>query len=107
MQPYAQPHMNDPDSPDNKNTQSRKNDTQKDDEQDDIKRWRLTEDKEFRGAREQIKERLSDREIPHDKEVQAGEKKVRFPAVRVAQQRPDHRVVAGDELNHSGSLYQG
>ena len=92
MQPYAQPRVNDPDSPDNKNTQSRKNDTQQDDEQDDIKRWRLTEDKEFSGAREQIKERLSDREIPHDKEVQAGEKKVRFPAVRVGRLRLESHV---------------
>ena len=86
--------MNDPDSPDNKNTQSRKNDTQKDDEQDDIKRWRLTEDKEFRGAREQIKERLSDREIPHDKEVQAGKRKSAAESGAVERAMPHVRLRA-------------
>ena len=87
MQPYAQPHMNDTDSPNDKNAQSRKNDTQENDEQDDVKRWRLTQNKEFRGAREQIKERLSDREIPQNKEVQAGKKKVRCIIVRAGRLR--------------------
>ena len=75
--------MNDTDSPDNEHARSRNKNTEEDSEQDDVKRWRLTEDKEFRAAREEIKERLGDREVPQNKEVQPGEKKARFRAVRV------------------------
>ena len=82
MQPCAQPCTNDADSPDNKHTQSWNNNTQEDGEQDDVKRWRLTENKEFRGAGEEIKEWLGDRKVPQDKEVQAGKKKVRFRTMR-------------------------
>ena len=76
MQPGAQPCVNDTDSPDNKNAQGRQTDTQQEDKQDDVKRRRLAEDKEFRGRENRSKEWLSNREIPHDKEVQAGKKKV-------------------------------
>ena len=98
MQPYAQPCINDADSPDNKHAQSRNNNTQEDGEQDDVKRWRLTEDKEFRGAGEEIKERLGDREIPQDKEVQTGKKKVRFRAVRAGRLRCETHIPAVSHL---------
>ncbi len=55
MQPYAYPCINDVDSPDNKHAQSRNNNTQEDGEQDDIKRRRLPDDKEFRVTRQEIK----------------------------------------------------
>ena len=94
MQPYAQPHMNDTDSPDNKHAQRRNNNAQEDGEQDDVKRWRLTQDEKFRSAGEEIKERLGDREIPQHKEVQTGEKKVRFRAVRAERLRCETHIPA-------------
>ena len=98
MQPYAQPCINDADSPDHKHAQGRNNNTQEDGEQDDVKRWRLTEDKEFRGTGEEIKERLGDREIPQDKEVQAGKKKVRFRIVRTERLRCETHIPAVSRL---------
>ena len=92
MRPYAQPCINNTDSPDNKHAQSRNNNTQEDGEQDNVKRWRLTENKELCGTGEEIKERLGDREIPQDKEMQAGKKKVRFRAVRVERLRCETHI---------------
>lgn len=92
MQPCAQPGINDADSPGNKYAQSRNNNTQEDGEQDDVKRRRLTEDKEFRGTGEEIKEGLGDRKVPQDKEVQAGQKKVRFRAVRAERLRCETHI---------------
>ena len=98
MQPSADPCINDADSPDNKPAQSRNNNTQEDGEQDDVERRRLTEDKEFRGTGEEIKEWLGDREIPQDKEVQAGEKKVRFRVVRAERLRCETHIPAVSHL---------
>ena len=45
-----------------------------------------------------LKERLGDREIPHDKEVQAGKKKVRFRAVRTERLRRETHIPAASRL---------
>ena len=92
MQPYAQPHMNDTDSPDNKHAQRRNNNAQEDGEQDDVKRWRLTQDKEFRGTGEEIKERLGDCEVPQDKKMQTGKKKVRLRVMRAERWRCETHI---------------
>ncbi len=92
MQPYAQPHMNDTDSPDNKHAQRRNNNAQEDGEQDDVEGWRLTQDKEFRGTGEEIKERLGDCEVPQDKKMQAGKKKVRLRVMRAERWRCETHI---------------
>ena len=98
MQPYAQSHVNDADSPDNKHAQRRNNNAQQEGEQDDVKRGRLTQDKEFRGTGEEIKERLGDGEIPQHKEMQAGKKKVCCRAVRAKRLRCETHIPAVSRL---------
>ena len=65
--------MDGADSPGNKHAQSRNNNTQEDGEQGYVKRRRLTQDEEFRGTGEEIKERLGDCEVPQDKKMQTAQ----------------------------------
>ena len=84
--------MDGADSPGNKYAQSRNNNTQEDGEQGYVKRRRLTQDEEFRGTGEEIKERLGDCEVPQDKKMQAGKKKVRLRVMRAERWRCETHI---------------